>query len=102
MSLPVRQTPAAEADLVEHYRYIAEHNTKAAERFFDAVEQFIVLVADTPGIGAKRDCGRAGMLRMFPVPGFRNWLMFYRAAADHVLIVRIIHAKRDLPALFGE
>jgi plasmid stabilization system protein ParE len=42
------------------------------------------------------------MLRMFPVSGFQNWLMFYREAADHVLIVRIIHAKRDLPALFGE
>ena len=31
-----------------------------------------------------------------------RWLIFYRVAADHVLIVRIIHAKRDLPALFGE
>ena len=66
------------------------------------MERFFSLVAETPGIGVKRNCGRAGMLRMFPVSGFQNWLMFYREAADHVLIARIIHAKRDLPTLFGE
>jgi hypothetical protein len=39
---------------------------------------------------------------MFPVPEVRNWLVFCRAAGDHVLVVRILPAKRDLPALFGE
>jgi hypothetical protein len=51
---------------------------------------------------AKRDCGRAGTLRMFPVLEVRNWLVFCREAGDHVLVVRILPAKRDLPALFGE
>jgi len=98
----VRLTPAAESDLVEHYRYIAADNPTAAEFFFDAVQSFCELVADNPGIGATRDCGRAGALRMFPLPGFRNWMVFYRNADDHVLVLRILHAKRDFPTLFGE
>lgn len=102
MSLPVRLTPAAEADLLAHYRYIAQHNPTAAERFFDSVEGFLTLVAGDPKIGVDRDCGRAGRLRMFPVPRFRNWLIFYSDARDQVLVVRILHAKQDLPGLFAE
>jgi len=102
VSLAVRRTPAIETDLLAHYRYIAAHDRAAAERFFDAVERYFGLVADSPKIGAPRDCGRAGMLRMFPVPGFRNWLVFSRVSDDQVLVVRIVHAKRDLPSLFGE
>jgi len=38
---------------------------------------------------------------MFPLPDFRNWPVFRREAGDHALVVRILHAKRDLPAVFG-
>lgn len=102
MTLRVEQTPAAEADLIDHYRSIARHDPDAAERCFAEVEAFYPVLADNPHMGAERDYGRTGPLRMFPVPGFRNWLVFYRATEDVVEVVRVIHAKQDLPTLFGE
>jgi len=33
---------------------------------------------------------------MWPVPGFRNYLIFYRIAADDIQILRVLHAARDL------
>lgn len=102
MTLRVEQAPAAEADLIEHYRYIAEHDPDAAERFFAEIRRLQGLVADNPRMGVRRDCGRAGLLRMLPVPSFRNWLVYYREEPERLLVVRIIHAKRDLPTLFAE
>jgi plasmid stabilization system protein ParE len=32
--------------------------------------------------------------------GFRNWLIFYVETDMEILLVRVLHGARDIPALF--
>ncbi len=49
-----------------------------------------------PYLGRQRDELRAGM-RSFPLG---NYLVFYRVQEDAVLILRVLHGRRDIDALF--
>jgi toxin ParE1/3/4 len=40
-------------------------------------------------------------LRVWPIDGFRNHLIFFHPTNDGVEIVRVLHGARDLEALFG-
>jgi toxin ParE1/3/4 len=41
-------------------------------------------------------------LRRWPVPGFRNYLVFYRSVGADVEIVRVLHAARDINVALEE
>lgn len=91
-------TPRASQDLDEHFVYIAQNNPNAALRFFDATRQTIARLAQLSGIGRLYPVrnSRLDGLRRFPVKGFDNYLIFYLPFLDHIEIVRILHASRDL------
>jgi toxin ParE1/3/4 len=38
---------------------------------------------------------------MWRVAGFPNHLIFYRPVESGVEVIRVLHAKRDIEALFG-
>ncbi len=38
-------------------------------------------------------------LRMWPVPHFEHWLIFYIPTDTAVQIVRVLHGARDLPTI---
>jgi toxin ParE1/3/4 len=38
-------------------------------------------------------------LRVLPIRGFENYLVFYRSMADRIEIVRVLHGARDLDSL---
>ena len=40
-------------------------------------------------------------LRTWLSPAFRNYLIFYRELPDGVEIVRVLHERRDFPAIFS-
>jgi toxin ParE1/3/4 len=88
----------AEIDLIEHVTYIAGDRPSAALRFIDAVERAFERLAAMPEIGPVRQFRNPRLLgiRMWPVPSFRNYLIFYRIAADEIQILRVLHAARDL------
>jgi len=46
--------------------------------------------------------GIAEGLRRWPVPGFRNYLIFYRPTETGVNIVRVLHGSRDITAALQE
>jgi plasmid stabilization system protein ParE len=92
--------PAAALDVVEIALHVASEQPDAAARFFDAI--FIELrdrLAEQPDMGAPADDLLPGAgLRRLLVPGFRNYLAFYRVVTEsEVQIVRIVHGGRDLP-----
>jgi toxin ParE1/3/4 len=104
--LPYRITEAAERDLWDIARYIAQDSLRSAERFLDrADETFNALVA-MPGMGAACSFPRRPLkdIRRQPVKQFENYLVFYCAIDGEasVEIIRVIHGARDLPELFGE
>ena len=98
MSLPVRRSNRADADLDEIWLHIAKDNVAAADRVIDRIEAAENRLAEFPQIGQARPEIRAG-LRHWPVGGY---LMFYRVAEEELTVVRVVHGARDLPELFGE
>lgn len=46
--------------------------------------------------------GRQAGLRRWPIPGFRNYLIFYRPMENGVEIVRVLHGARDIAAALEE
>ena len=104
MKLPVRLRSAAEHDLLEHARYLQEKNVQVAIAFLDAFDAAIDLIGRSPGIGGT--CHFRNPLidgiRVWPITGFKNYLIFYRILPDEVEVVRVIHGARDLASIFGK
>jgi toxin ParE1/3/4 len=67
MSLCILITPKASQDLDDLFKYIAQNNFDAANRFFDATRQTIASLAKTPGIGSLYLSNNSRLL------GLRRW-----------------------------
>lgn len=79
--------------------YQAEGGSELAQRFIDAVQQGFQRISRNPGVGSQRyayELGieglRAWQLRRFP------WLAFYHERPDHIDVLRVLHAQRDIAA----
>jgi|SRR5271163_1078392 toxin ParE1/3/4 len=94
--------PLAWREINAHLDYLEEKaGIETAERFFDLLINSFQALADSPRMGAF--CGLSGSAtlrtRRWPVKGFENWLIFYRARRDGVEIQHVIHGARDLENL---
>jgi toxin ParE1/3/4 len=78
--------------------YAAEVDAATARRFIDAVEQAFALIARRPSIGSPRFAVELDWpgLRTQPVQGF-PYLVFYLEQTDHLDVLRVLHAHRDVP-----
>ena len=88
-------SPQAEMDLDQIWLYIAKESQsiERAERFLDRFTTFFSRLARNPYLGRQRDDLRPGY-RSFPIG---SYVVFYRlVAAEEILVLRVIHAKRDL------
>jgi toxin ParE1/3/4 len=95
MLQPVR-SPEAELDAALIWRYIAEHNLPAAERWLATIDEKIRLLCEFPGAGRRRD-DLAPRIRSYPVG---QYLIFYRTTETSMEIVRILHGARKLQRVF--
>ena len=97
-------TPAADRDTDDHFRYIAQHNYEAAVRFLQATEASYARLAAMPELGERQEFERKELagLRAWQVRGFENYLIFYRLIEQGLEIVRVLHAARDIAAIFGD
>ena len=93
-----RLSPEAEADLDEIWLHIAieSGSLETADKLINALTHRFWLLSISPHMGRRRDDLHAG-LRSFPVG---DYVILYRQNKKVVLILRIIHGSRDLPALF--
>lgn len=94
----IRRQRAVE-DIDEHAEYIAEHNARAAYRFFDKVEETFEVLQRHPRIGSRRFDYIVAGLRAWPVSDFQSYVILYFVGDGAVQIVRIVHAARDFEAL---
>ena len=94
----IRILPAADRDIDEQIAYISRENLDAAGRYVEAVSAILEHIVRMPGMGATRDYRnpRLAGLRMIPVPGFDNFLVFYLVTPGTVDIVRVLHGARDI------
>lgn len=96
--------PRAKEDLTDAYLYIAADSVAMAERLLDAVDGALRFLLAQPGTGRRREYRSiaAQGVRSWPVRGFESYLIFYRADADGIDIVRFVHGARDIPRLLED
>jgi toxin ParE1/3/4 len=83
-------------DLIEIGVRIASDDPAAADRWLEMIDQKCTLLSTMPQMG--RDRGDlVPNLRSFPVG---DYIIFYRPAAEGIVVIRVIHGARDIPALF--
>jgi len=82
--------------LIEIGVRIAMDDPAAADRWFDLIEQKCQLLATMPGMGRDRKDLHPN-LRSFPAG---DYLIFYRPEKQGIVIIRVLHGARDIPALF--
>jgi toxin ParE1/3/4 len=88
-----------EHDLVEIAQHIALDDPEAAIRVLNSIDSSLRLLAGQPESGTEYHPLRRSLqgIRMFPVPEFRNYLIYYRplSSGAGIRVLHIIHAARD-------
>lgn len=89
-------------DLPGIYAFIARDNPAAAERILEAVETTFDQLARQPECGVTYPTRNPNLrdVRMLPVNGFANYLVFYRIEAESVRVLYVMHGARHFPRLF--
>ncbi len=94
---------AAREDILRQFRYymVEKQVPQVAQHFLDAVESAVETLRRTPGIGAPKQFANPLLtgLRSWPVPGFPSVRIYYICAANELLVVRLLHGKRDIATL---
>jgi toxin ParE1/3/4 len=92
----------AKADVNAIADYIARDSLDASLRFYRAVEEAIERLAEMPGMGAIYESKnpRFATIRIWPITGFRNFLVCYLPFADGVEVLRMIHGAMDVNRVF--
>lgn len=96
--LAVVLTPAAQADLVDIWAYIAADSSSQADRLLALIDSKFQSLSRQPGLGRQRDELSPG-LRSFPLG---SYVIFYIQDSGSLLIVRVLHGARDLELRFSE
>lgn len=98
MSLRIVRRPKARQDIVEIAIYLAERSIEASDAFLEAIQSAFQLLASLPEMGSPRrfQSPRLAGMRMWPVEGYENYLIFYRPLSDGIEVVRVLHAARDI------
>ena len=91
----VFKTDIANNDLLEIWLYIAEDNFDAADKWIDTLNKKCKQIAANPLIGRFRK-ELAPDIRSFPVG---NYILFYKAIDDGILLIRVLHGNRDIGAI---
>lgn len=95
-----RVAPTAEADLDDIWFYVAKESgsVEIANRSIDTVTDRFLVISGFPHIGRSRDEDFG--------PGCRSvivgeYVIVYCVENRDVLILRVVHGRRNLDALFG-
>ncbi len=101
MAKPVRLRELAATDLEnisDHYR--SEAGEQVALEFIDAAERGMKRIARSPQVGSLHYAFELAIphLRAWPLQRF-PYAVFYVVTDDEIDVWRILHTRRDLPAI---
>ena len=100
---PVLKSSLFEDDFADCALRISESRPSAALRFVDAVEAAIELLSSHPEMGPLWRYGRRHHpTRYLLVPGFHDYLMFYRYESGEIHLGRLMHGAQDLRDVLGD
>jgi toxin ParE1/3/4 len=98
---PAVLAPAARRDLLGAARWIAKDNPRAALALKGAIVRAARRIGEHPAIGVVRPDLADPSVRFLPLTGF-PYVVVYDADRRPPLILRVLHAARDLPELLRE
>jgi plasmid stabilization system protein ParE len=98
----LRLTEVAVSDIQEQADWYERRSGPAlARRWENEVTAALIRIEKNPRSGAK--CGFSADelqgIRRMPIAGFPRHLIFYRAEASEIRILRVVHGARDLESL---
>jgi toxin ParE1/3/4 len=90
-----RIAPRAEDDLDAIWLFVAKESGSldTATRLIDSLTDRFLLLAGFPSVGRRRDAEFGIGIRSFPVG---EYLIFYCVEEADVLVLRVLHGKREL------
>ena len=93
----LRLKPKAKHDLQDIWWFIAQDNPNNADKFIDRIYETLLVLADHPKMGVKRDEIETG-IRSHVIG---NYSIFYHPLEAGVEIIRILHSARDIDSFFS-
>jgi len=104
MPLFIERGVQALRDIEEAFVYIADDNLDTALNFLISAEESLELLAENPFMGIERPFAdpKLKKMRMWRVKGFEDFLIFYVVESERILLLRVVHAKRDFYLIFGD
>ncbi len=98
--MPHQVAPEAEDDLDAIWLYVARESGSmdVANRLIDSITDRFVLLAGFPYAGRIREVEFGTGVRTFPVG---EYIIVYSVDNSIVAILRVVHGRRDLAALFN-
>jgi toxin ParE1/3/4 len=95
-----RIAPGVERDLDEIWYYVAKESGSfdIANRLIDTITDRFFLLAGFPYLGRSRDEDFGSGSRSFAVG---EHVIVYTVEGEDVLILRVVHGRRDIEALFA-
>ena len=97
--------PRVAEDLEKQVEYLDNQaSPEVSDRYLASVYSAFDQLAQMPGMGASREQLNARLtgLRMWPVPDFPKYLIFYRATDEAVEVIRILHGAQDIDGIISE
>lgn len=95
--------PAARSDILRQIGYYGEiGRTDVGVRFLDAVQSSILRLLPMPLGGSPKYFDHPALegLRAWPVKGFDDFRIYYLIQGDHLVVLRILHGRRDVEGIF--
>lgn len=94
-------TKQAEIDINKIVIYINKDNAVSANKVLRAIRSSCSLIGRMPKIGRTAEDVNSKDLYYLPVEKFLNYLIFYILVENKPLIVRVLHARRDIPTIMS-
>ncbi|TAE54235.1 MAG: type II toxin-antitoxin system RelE/ParE family toxin [Nostocales cyanobacterium] len=91
-------SPLAIRDLDSISEYFLTRNIEAGEMLFKEFTKKCENLLQFPNMGRSYEYIRQGM-RGIPINGY---IIFYQIVDNNIEILRVVHGRQDLEALFGE
>ncbi|HEV8377944.1 MAG TPA: type II toxin-antitoxin system RelE/ParE family toxin [Tepidisphaeraceae bacterium] len=87
----------ADADINGIWNYIGQDNPSAANRVEQSIHAAIEKLEEHPNFGHPRDDIAPAEYKFYRV---HSYFIVYRIEGDTLVVVRVIHAARNLPKFF--
>jgi toxin ParE1/3/4 len=96
-----RLAPQAAADVDDIWYYVAKESgsSEIADHLIDSITSRFLILARHPFLGRSRDDDFGRGSRSFAVG---EYVIVYRVSHGEVIILRVVHGRRDIEAWFGK